>query len=856
MVNHFKNLVGSLYSFEQPSILSLQMSQGLQPPLSQEVTATLGPQLLGHVRSLDAASAATERAVDQAIDCLQRLIAVASRQGILQNDIKMAESLLMAINASTTSSAQHNASRKRRSDDDHEGGGGLSATLPIQLVMTAILRILSLKEDVIDFMELALLTTLASDLIRAVVHHSLDNQSNTIYHSICIQAESEWIHGSAKSLLYALIQTSPKFLRKIQEERKEGDTVECVEALTSCLYAGADLIRFAGTRLSRSQAVLSTLESIAWDAMACRKVDHTPVATLLAVLPLAGGTERATPASQWTKYMENAQGLFWMLLQTAMPISQRIKVVETPPSLQKQMVEWSTKLQRIESQNDRCDFVSHLSKSLVALLMALLRQGEGNTALLESTLNIPSLLDLVDALLAIPMSAEATYYGSKKRLRDEPLENAVLSPASIATQLANHLYTEGQQLLLYLVNIMGGPSLLPYAKRLRQVGFASILTSCSPTLRQVLEPSYNIAKKRRWLPHSLVARTSALRTLQALLRSMGIKATSERFKTHKRSSSQEIDRVVKVVSGCLLEQIYPNEEESLDWGSTGEKGELINSAANCLSTILLSGGEFLTMESRQLTDSVAAACLVDLTNLNQVASSYSTSTVESFIELGKACITTSWPDGAASSLRDIVRQAAVTIIATGDSSLMQVASSACQLCDTLSNPCIPALYVITRQQEDPPLAQELTAKLDQARADAKAQMERKEEEEQQRKKAKLEKKHAKAMVPATSDQKDKKAVTSSAKLHAKMDTLDSNTSEPGTSTKSKEAVDGKTTPKLSLLKVESKMPPKPESATSLLDEPSLKPKVLPKDDEESDLDEDFPMIVDAAPDDEDADDAE
>ena len=830
------------------------MSKGLQPPVSQEVTATLGPQLLGHVRSLDAASTSTDPSVDQTIDCLQRLIAVANRQGIFQNDVKMAESLLMASNTSRTSS-QHNTSKKRRADDDHDGGGGVSATLPIQLVMTAILRILSLKENVVDFTELALLTTLAADLIRAVVHHSRDNQSNTRYHLICIQAEVEWIQGSAKSLLSALSQNLPKFLLAIQQERVVDIFLECHKALTSCLDACADLIGFAGTRLSRSQAILSNLENVAWDVMGCRKVHHTAVATLLAVLPLAGGTERATPASQWTKCLKNGQSLFWMLLQKIIPMSQRTKAadgIEASPSLQKRMDEWSANLQRMESQGDRCGLALHLSKSLVALLIELLRQGEGNMVLLESSLNIPDLLDLVDALLAVPVSAEATYYGAKKRLRDEPLDNAVLSPASIATQLANHLFREGQQLLSHLVTIVGGPSLLPYAQRLRQVGYASVLTSCSPTLRQVLEPSYNIAKKRRWLPHSLLARTSALRTLQVLMVSLGVKTTSERAKTRKRSSTQEMDRVVQVICGCLLEQMYPHEEESLYWGSVEEKAALITAVADCLSSILISGGEFLTMESRQLTDSVAAACLENMTNLTQVASFYCTSTFESFLELGKACLSTSWPDGAASSLRTAVRRAAETVMVSGDSSLTRVASSACQLCDTLSNPSIPALYVITRQQENPPLAQELTAKLNQARADAKAQRERKEKEEQQRKKAKLEKKQAKNQSFATREQKNTTLVVSTAKPHAK-ETLYSKISEPATSSTTKEAlaVDERTTPQHIPPKMESKIaPPKPLAG------PSLISKSLPKDDEEAEFDEDFPMIVDAAPDEEDADDDE
>ena len=187
------------------------MSQGIQPPLSQDLTATLGPQLLGYVRSLDAPGseqvASSSSSLDNAIQCLHTLIGVSTRQGILQNDIKMAESLLMATAVSTSQQQQTSQKNKKRqtstTEDNHDSGTTLSTTLPVQLVMTAILRIFSLQPEenttsVEAVADHALLTTLAADLVRAVVHHARHNSGNSP--AICVQAVYEWLQNSVKSL--------------------------------------------------------------------------------------------------------------------------------------------------------------------------------------------------------------------------------------------------------------------------------------------------------------------------------------------------------------------------------------------------------------------------------------------------------------------------------------------------------------------------------------------------------------------------------------------------------------------------------------------------------------------------------
>lgn len=65
----------------------------------------------------------------------------------------------------------------------------------------------------------------------------------------------------------------------------------------------------------------------------------------------------------------------------------------------------------------------------------------------------------------LAFALERTYYGTKKRLRLEPVNGGLLSPASNAGDAANHLKVLGHEVLEALLTALGGPMLLPYARR-------------------------------------------------------------------------------------------------------------------------------------------------------------------------------------------------------------------------------------------------------------------------------------------------------------------------------------------------------------------------------------------------------
>ena len=81
--------VDGAYYFHQPgttltSLIRPSMSStGTQPPLSQSLTATYGPKLLGLVRRLETDSGGdVSPLIDEALTCLQTLVGLAARQSL------------------------------------------------------------------------------------------------------------------------------------------------------------------------------------------------------------------------------------------------------------------------------------------------------------------------------------------------------------------------------------------------------------------------------------------------------------------------------------------------------------------------------------------------------------------------------------------------------------------------------------------------------------------------------------------------------------------------------------------------------------------------------------------------------
>lgn len=111
-----------------------------------------------------------------------------------------------------------------------------------------------------------------------------------------------------------------------------------------------------------------------------------------------------------------------------------------------------------------------------------------------------------------------------------------------------------------------------------------------------------------------------------------------------------------------------------------------------LESVILSCGGFIPLKLRLLVESIAAAGLnaILLQDANPIAS-YTVVKV-AILQLGAACVSVPWPSGASSSLKEKLREASLRCCAH-DTETSISASSALRLCETLSTPRVPALYV-------------------------------------------------------------------------------------------------------------------------------------------------------------------
>merc|ERR1712070_12885 len=121
-------------------------------------------------------------------------------------------------------------------------------------------------------------------------------------------------------------------------------------------------------------------------------------------------------------------------------------------------------------------------------------------------IDIDSILSVVENFVSFPLAAETVFYKTKKRLRNEAVDNGLLSPRAVSTQIGNQVKRLGHDILDCLLETLGASTLLPYASSITRISYASLVTSCSSPLRKVLDPSSAMqmdGKRKRWLHESV-----------------------------------------------------------------------------------------------------------------------------------------------------------------------------------------------------------------------------------------------------------------------------------------------------------------------------------------------------------------
>ena len=608
------------------------VNHGWNPPIpgdsasdSKSSSTSTGQRLLSLVRALERKN--MEDSIDrigETVEIFHVLISTCLRRGIFQGNNEKAEKILASIK-SNPFDKQHQHQKQRGSKKGaandlqiHQGDDSIGVDSSLQtdemLIYSALLRIFgsasSAKQEGMLSDHLTLLIQNAAELIVAMSEGiksvtTLDNCAMAEY-EILAQNGKPFLTGLANSIQLLesdLLTRIPIPERSSSKRMIPGlDRIELdgqmhVGPIQSCLRALASLVSLFGTKLSRSTAILTDLKALAWRLVVLPNDDvNIAAARLIATLPLAGGTDRKAPSDLWNKTVADVILSLDTLLKVMAPLqknaSTKTNVAEglLSEDVDRVLSEWISYIKEgLSNEAHRISAFKNCMGGMTLcfrMLMAMDSLPETPPSpLMGARLDVASILNLVESFLSFPLLAEGVYYRTKKRLRSETVDGGMLSPSSIAVEMASQVKLWGHAIMDDLLNAAGGPALLPYARRIIRISYASLLTSCSGAVRKVLDPT-SIAqldgKKRRWLHTSIPLRTTSIQTcIHAMLSFGSDKSGRSELHTLRRMSPYEKsdgERTVTLVAGCLMEQIGWNgsQEDGGDtWGSTSERADLV-----------------------------------------------------------------------------------------------------------------------------------------------------------------------------------------------------------------------------------------------------------------------------------------
>ena len=719
---------------------SSQDTDGLTDPGSEPDSKRSFPsKLLSLIRSYekkDRNDEDYEETIDELVDLFNHMIALYSRHGLLLGDTEKAEEITSAENSTTKWGSVESRKKKGKRGNKDKNSDDLriqqSSTSQQQqdeaLVFIAILRIfttISSDSKMIDE-DQALIISLGAELCLSISQHiKVDKESGA-----CNLAEYELLAQSGKAILSGLVDVMNMVqndMRSSSKFRKGGNCLTLldiyedthVQILASSIKLACSLISLFTTKLSRSTALIEDLNAVAWKMLT---IDNDSIqestARLLSILPLAGGIDRKTPSEIWNAQIQNTLTALSTVLQTVAPLTQsNISTPESNGTLDKFLAQWIDVMRRdIPDEASRLRCFYRLSRGLTKVFeFFLLQDGMGrfqsNAILVDAQLDLKMVLSVVESLVSFPLSAETIFYRTKRRLRDEKLDNGLLSPRIIATEVANHIKLLGHDILDSMLATVGGPVLMPFARRILRISYASILTSSSGSVRKVMDPTSAVqleGKKRRWLHLSIASRAVAVRTFGNSVAAFGCDYKSSSHGHSKSSStnffiaSTDSEKAITLVVGCLVEQVGRNKFQAGDcdddWGTNQERVDLIFASATCLNMVLVSCGEFLAIPIRSLIESVVVNALSQMCGTKQPSVqllSWSLAKV-SLLRLASTCVTTPWQDGASSALVELLMSAANNLKNDVDGEVSLTARSALRICETIGVPRAPALTYITR----------------------------------------------------------------------------------------------------------------------------------------------------------------
>ena len=387
--------------------------------------------------------------------------------------------------------------------------------------------------------------------------------------------------------------------------------------------------------------------------------------------------------------------------------------------------EWIPAFQRMNSNDDdaRVDQLLQMIQNLVSLLLTLLTR-EGVPANSNSDINceidIDMLLSILDGMVSLPSLAENKYYSTKKRLRDEATTVTTsgsmalpFSPQCIVTKIAIPIRLMGYELFQTTLTSLGSMNLLPFTRRITKILYQNILSSASNTVRHAIDPTnmmfgWNSNNKRgeRWLHSSIISRTASIQTFQCLIQTFGIDVQQQLSiganKTSGNHRNSHVELSIRIICATMIEELslngsFENNDVVRDWGTWDDHLKLVSAIASCLTVCLNCGGSYLSPTIRDLIDMVTSTSLLSIVHNNPTTAFGEVKT--SMIQLGIAVTCTPWQDGAASTIATELISAAQSCAHDSDELVVTAATAALNVCTALHCSRVPPLQIITRSND-------------------------------------------------------------------------------------------------------------------------------------------------------------
>lgn len=530
--------------------------------------------------------------------------------------------------------------------------------------------------------------------------------------------------GSVASQLINGLSRTMKLLMTLNE-------AEAVEALISCCTCTKNILFLSNRTLSRNVSVIATLKEVAEQILVSDSDSEEggsvhvsglveAAAGLLASIPLVGNSNGVHPMKLWSEMVLQQTLELKSTLQAFVPLVKQMrrgKRGSSSVSSTNQDLEWIAHVKcNVVSQADRIMVFFTRVKGYVAVLTKLMEM-EGyqlSNAAQGAAMPITSLLDVSDQLLLLSSVAETRFFATKSKLRDISMEGGLLSPNAAVT-VGNSMKYLGYALLESVLSSLS-TSGLQYGKRIVHTAVKSLQSSCTLTLKRVIDSSSSMDKnsRKKWLHTSIPLRIRSIEMFTLVAQRLGANVAV--------TQNEILSKALAFIAGCLLEQITistkgNDDDNDMDvdvddissnananngdhWGSQDEKATLVAVCVEALGGSLDVFGGYMSMQNRELIESMASTCISHLEINGTPKAFFSYTQVKSAVlKLGVSCVATPWPDGASSSLVQILRQAAFVLRSDRDVGVSSTAYSVMAICNMAVTPRAPPVMIVTRGNE-------------------------------------------------------------------------------------------------------------------------------------------------------------